>query len=437
MSDITIGYQNSPQGTKPITIRTADQRSHLLVIGQTGTGKSTFSLSLAVQDIRNEAGVAVVDPHGDLVEALLSRIPRHRTNDVVYFDAAEDSFPVGMNILEVRKGQDKQLAASSLISIFKHLWASNWGPRSEYVLHNAVAALLDTPGSTLLEIYHLLIDSEFRRRVVSNCQDPMVRLYWDQVFARYTERFAAEVTSPVLNKVGQLLTGSSLRNIVGQAQSTIDFQDILDNQRIYLVSLPKGKIGEDRANLLGSVIITKLYLAALERQAVPEDQRKDFYLYADEYGSFATEIFPFILSESRKFHLGLCLIQQYLDQVARDITSGVFGNVGNWVVFRVGATDAQVLEPEFSPYIKLEQFRRQPNHRIIYKLLVTGVSAIPGMTTTPPPAPSQSDEADPATIIRTSRERYARSRGKVEQEILHRWNLASVPKQKGPRRLEP
>jgi hypothetical protein len=220
MPSVIIGYHHPQRLPQPITIKTTDRRSHLLVLGQTGTGKSTFSLNLAVQDIRNGAGVGIVDPHGQMVDAVLSLIPKRRLQDVVLFDASADN-PLGMNILEVMKGQDKLLVASSLISVFKHLWSNSWGPRSEYVLHNAVAALLDSPGNTLLEVYRMLIDFDFRSRVLANCQDPMVRLYWTQVFAKYTDRFASEVTSPVLNKVGQMLTGSYLRNIVGQSQSTI------------------------------------------------------------------------------------------------------------------------------------------------------------------------------------------------------------------------
>jgi hypothetical protein len=267
----------------------------------------------------------------------------------------------------------------------------------------------------------MLVDAAFRQQVADRAQDPIVQFFWTEVFARYNERFANEVVSPLLNKVGQLLTGTYLRNIVGQPRSTINLQKILDNHHIFLVRLPKGIIGEDRANLLGSALITKLYLAALERQGIPEQDRKDFYLYVDEYESFATDSFPNILSEARKYHLNLTLINQYLDQVPRDITHSIFGNVGNWIVFRVGATDAQVLEQEFLPYVKTEQLRRQANHRITHKLLVDGVSAIPGSTTTPPPMQRQGDEADPQTIIRVSRERYARPRAEVEKKILAKW----------------
>jgi hypothetical protein len=422
-SDVTIGYQPSPTGIpQPIKIKAADRRGHTYLIGKTGTGKSTLAANMIIGDIRAGAGVGVIDPHGDLIDAIVRHIPTYRTNDVILFDPSDEDFPMGFNILEPTSDEDKQLAVSALVSVFRHLFRNSWGPRSEFILHNCAAALLDNRGPpTLLDIYRMLVDAEFRQQVADEAQDPIVQFFWTEVFATYNQRFANEVVSPLLNKVGQLLTGTYLRNIVGQPRSTINLQKILNNYHILLVRLPKGIIGEDRANLLGSALITKLYLAALERQSVSEGQRKDFYLYVDEYESFATDSFPSILSEARKYHLNLTLINQYLDQVPPDITKGIFGNVGNWIVFRVGATDAQVLEQEFQPYVKTEQLRRQGNHRITYKLMVDGVAAIPGTTTTPPPVQLQGDEADPQTIIRISRERYARPRAEVEKKILAHW----------------
>lgn len=436
MSDVTIGYQQSPSGLSyPIRIKSSDRRGHTYLIGKTGTGKSTLASNMIISDIRSGAGCAVIDPHGDLIDSILGHIPAARTNDVVLFDPSDEEFPIGFNILEPASDEGKQLAVSALVSVFRHLFRTSWGPRSEYILHNCAAALLDNPEpSTLLDIYRMLVDAEFRQQVAARVQDPIVQFFWLEVFARYNDRFANEVVSPILNKVGQLLTGTYLRNIVGQPKSTINLQKILDNHHIFLVKLPKGIIGEDRANLLGSALITKLYLAALERQRIPEHERQDFYLYVDEYESFATDSFPSILSEARKYHLNLTLINQYLDQVPRDITQSVFGNVGNWIVFRVGATDAQVLEQEFQPYVKSEQLRRQANHHMIYKLLVDGVTTIPASTTTPPPIQLQGDEADPQTIIQVSRERYARPRADVEKKILAKWARHaqnSQPKKKG------
>jgi hypothetical protein len=409
-SDVTIGYYQSPNGLpQPIKIKASDRRGHTYLIGKTGTGKSTLAANMIINDIRTGAGVGVIDPHGDLIDSILTHIPTHRTNDVILFDPSDQDFPIGFNILEPTSSPGKQLAVSALVSVFRHLFRNSWGPRSEFILHNCAAALLDNPGPpTLLDVYRMLVDAEFRQQVTDRTEDPIVQFFWAEVFARYNERFANEVVSPLLNKVGQ-------------PRSTINLKKILDNHHLFLVRLPKGIIGEDRANLLGSALITKLYLAALERQNISEAERKDFYLYVDEYESFATDSFPNILSEARKYHLNLTLINQYLDQVPRDITQSVFGNVGNWLVFRVGATDAQVLEQEFLPYVKTEQLRRQANHRITYKLLVDGVATIPGSTNTPPPVQLQGDEADPETIIRVSRERYAMPRSEVEKKILTKW----------------
>jgi len=390
-------------------------------MGQTGTGKSTLALNLAIQDIRNGSSIALVDPHGDLCEAILSHIPKSRTNDVIYINPSDVANPVGFNILEVHSGQEKELVVSSVVSVFRHLFRTSWGPRTEYVLHNSVAALLDTPNTTLVDVYRLLIDPSFRQTVIANIQDPLVRVFWTDVFGKYTERFASEVMSPIQNKVGQFLTGPYLRNILGQPKSTFNLGQVMNDRSILLVNLAKGRIGEDRANLLGALLITKFYLAALERQDVPEEQRRDFFLYVDEYESFATDAFPSILSEARKYHLNLTLINQYLDQVPRDISRSVLGNVGNWAVFRVGSADAQVMADEFSPFIKLEQLQRQRNYRVIYKLLADGVSTIPTSTVTLPAKQHEGDEATPETIIRISRKRYARNRELVEKKILAPW----------------
>ena len=420
MSDAIIGYSSG----KPVRIALPDRRHHLAILGQTGSGKSTLAFNMAVRDIHNGQSLCVIDPHGDLVQTLLAHIPKSRTNDVVYINPSDTHNPVGFNILEVPAGQQKELVVSSVVSVFRHLFRNSWGARTEYTLHNTIAALLDTPDTTLVDTYRMLIDPGFRRSIIENVQDPLVRVFWTDVFGRYTERFASEVLSPIQNKVGQFLTGSYLRNILGQPKSTFDLNTLMDNPSIVLVNLAKGRIGEDRANLLGSLLITRFYLAALQRQDIPEEQRRDFFLYVDEYESFATDAFPSILSEARKYHLNLVLLSQYMDQVPRDISRGVLGNVGNWVVFRVGNADAEILTQEFSPYIKLEQLQRQRNFSVIYKLLSEGVSTVPRSTTTLPLKEPEGTEADPETIIRVSKERYGRPRDQVEKKILTPWETA-------------
>lgn len=413
-----IGYTAG----ESIEIKTADRRQHLYVLGKTGTGKSTLIKNMAIQDIRNGAGVAVIDPHGDLVEDILNFIPKKRleNNQVIYLNPADIAYPAGLNILEVSQKQEKQLVASSLISVFRYLWRDSWGPRTEYLLYNAVLALMDTPQSTLLGVYRLLIDAAFRKQIIKRVKDPMVKMFWVEVFGNYDERFISEIVSPLQNKVGQLLTGSYLRNMVGQPQSTLNLRRAIDNKQIILANLSKGRIGEDRANLLGSILVTKLYLAAMERQNMPETERQDFYLYVDEFQNFTTDVFPAMLSEARKYRLNLILAHQYLDQLPDSIQRSVFGNVGAWVVFRVGSADAQILEKEFFPYFDLEDMIKQKNYEVIYKKMVDGIAADPSFTKTPPPLARQGSEASREAVIRASRERFARRRDKVEERI-ERW----------------
>ncbi|MFH1564274.1 MAG: type IV secretion system DNA-binding domain-containing protein, partial [bacterium] len=371
--DIIIGQS----GKKDIKIMDADRRAHVYVIGKTGTGKSTLIKNMAVQDIRRGRGVAVLDPHGDLVESILNYIPKKRTNDVIYFNPADVAFPIGFNILEVKSEEEKQLTASSIISICRHIWGDSWGPRSEFIMYNSVLALMDTPGNTLLGVYRMLVDVGFRKKIIANIKDPMVRIFWTEDFENYNLKFQKEIIAPVQNKIGQLLTGATLRNIVGQVKSAIDFRFIMDSNKIFLANLSKGRIGEDRANLLGSVLITKMYLSVLERQKISENKRKDFYLYADEFQNFSTDAFPSILSEARKYRLNLTLAHQYIDQLPANIRQAVFGNVGSIIAFRVGCWDAERLEKEFLPWFDREHLMEQKNYEIIYKKLLKGETEDP------------------------------------------------------------
>lgn len=398
-------------------IKPNDRRHHMYIIGQTGTGKSTLLKNMAIQDIRFGHGVAVIDPHGELVEDILKAIPRSRTNEVVYFNPADTANPVGLNILEVQNENEKQLVASSLISVFKHLWKDFWGPRLEHIFHNAILALMDTPDSTLLGIYRMLADDKYRKQIVDRAKDPVVKLFWQEDFENYPPQFKKEVASPIQNKIGQLLTNTSLRNIVGQAKSTINLRFIMDHQRIFLVNLAKGKIGEDKANLLGSVLVTKLYLSALERQNIPENERKDFYLYIDEFQNFSTDIFPSILSEARKYRLNLILAHQYLHQLSDSVKHSVFGNAGTLVSFRVGSLDAKELGDEFLPEFTNEDLKHIDNYHAYMKLMIDGKRSRPFLAQTLSPLALTGDEADRETIIRVSQQRFAKKQSEVEEKI--------------------
>lgn len=416
----TIGYNFAArvgESTNKVELESRDRRHHVYVIGQTGTGKSTLIKNMAIEDIRNGCGLAVIDPHGDLVEDILNFVPKSRANQVFYFDPSDTERPPGFNILEATHERERQFVASSLVSVFRYLWRDSWGPRTEYLLYNAALAVMDTPGSTLLGVYRILIDSEYRERIISNVKDPMVKMFWADVFGNYDAHFASEVVSPIQNKVGQLLTGSHLRNIIGQPQSTFNLRRIMDNRQVLLVNLAKGKIGEDRANLLGSLLVTKLYLTALERQGTPEAKREDFYLYVDEFQSFSTDAFPSILSESRKYRLNLILAHQYLDQLPEGVRRSVFGNVGTWVLFRVGAADAELLEREFLPYFDLESMRSQKNYEIIFKTLRNGVVSQPDFAYTMPPQQGSGGGAKKEALISDSRQRFGSQKKWVESKI--------------------
>ena len=412
LGETTFREQRRAFGIKP-----KDRRNHVYIIGKTGTGKSTLIKNMVIQDLRLNHGVALIDPHGDLVEDILNYIPKTRTNEVVYFNPADSEHPVAINILEAKGDEEKQLVASSLISVFRHLWKEFWGPRLEHILYNCVLALMDTPGQTLLGVYRMLVDDKFMKLIVGNIRDPVVKMFWVEDYESYDLRFRKEIISPVQNKVGQLLTSPQMRNIVGQAKSSVDFGFVMDQKRILLANLSKGKVGEDKSNLLGSAIVTKMYLSALERQNLPEEVRKDFYLYIDEFQNFSTDIFPSILSEARKYRLNLNLAHQYLYQLPEGIKHAVFGNVGTVISFRVGSYDAKELAEEMKPVFTSEDLENLDNHHIALRLLIDGKMSHAFSAITFPPLKPTGREAERDTVLRISRERYATPRDIVEEKL--------------------
>jgi len=413
----SLGETTFREQRRAFGIRPKDRRHHVYIIGKTGTGKSTLIKNMVIQDLRLNHGVALIDPHGDLVEDILNFIPKTRTNEVVYFNPADTEHPVAINILEAKGDEEKQLVASSLISVFRHLWKEFWGPRLEHILYNCVLALMDTPGQTLLGVYRMLVDDEFRKLIVGNIKDPIVKMFWVEDYESYDTRFRKEIISPVQNKVGQLLTSPQMRNIVGQAKSSVDFGFVMDQKRILLANLSKGKVGEDKSNLLGSAIVTKMYLSALERQNLPEEHRKDFYLYIDEFQNFSTDIFPSILSEARKYRLNLNLAHQYLYQLPEGIKHAVFGNVGTVISFRVGSYDAKELAEEMKPVFTSEDLENLDNHHIALRLLIDGKMSHAFSAVTFPPLKPTGREAERDTVLRISRERYATPRDIVEEKL--------------------
>ena len=412
-----LGQTTFREQRKAFGIKPGDRRHHIYIIGKTGTGKSTLLKNMVIQDLRMNHGVALIDPHGDLVEDLLNFIPKNRTNEVVYFNPADKENPVGINILEAKGEDEKHLVASSLISVFRHIWKDFWGPRLEHILYNAVLALMDTPGNTLLGVYRLLVDNKFRKRIVANIKDPVVKMFWVEDFENYDPRFRKEIIAPVQNKVGQLLTSAPLRNIVGQTKSSVDFGFVMDQKRIFLANLSKGKVGEDKSNLLGSTIVTKMYLAALERQNIPIQYRRDFYLYIDEFQNFSTDIFPSILSEARKYRLNLNIAHQYLYQLPDSIKHAVFGNIGTLVAFRIGSFDAKEVAEEMKPVFNSEDLEHLENHYICIRLMIDGKMSRAFSAIALPPIPKNGDEAEVDKILRVSRERYTVPRDIIEEKI--------------------
>ena len=402
-------------------IKRRDRRQHMYVLGKSGSGKSALLGNMIVQNIWNGEGVCVVDPHGELVESVLASIPAHRVKDVVYFNPADTDFHIGFNVLEVDDPKYKHLVASGLMGIFTKIWANAWSARMEYILNNAILALSDTEGSTLLGIPRLLVDKDYRQVVINNLKDPVIKAFWVHEYENWRDQYRNEAIAPIQNKVGQFLSTAMVRNVLGQPKSTINLFEMMNTGKIFLVNVSKGRIGEDNSALLGGMLITKLQLAAMERVRVPEEERKDFYLYVDEFQNFVTDSFASILSEARKYRLCLCLAHQYIAQlVTKDseaVRDAVFGNVGTMIVFRVGAADADFLEKEFEPEFMVQDMVNLPNYHAYLKLMVDGVTSRPFSSKTLPPFKIPVDENVSEQIIESSRRLYARPREEVEKEI--------------------
>ncbi len=422
MSEITFfAKTNFRNQEMKFGIKTDDRRRHMYVIGKTGMGKTNLLEHMAIQDIKNGHGVAYVDPHGDTAEKLIKAIPSSRINDVIYFNPADIDFPIAFNVMEKVDPQYRHLVASGLVGVFKKIWADSWGPRLEYILRNAILALLEYPGSTLLGVTKILVDKNYRIRVVNKLTDPVVRSFWVDEFPKWNERVLQEVVSPIQNKVGQFLSSSLIRNIVGQTRSSFDIRDVMDNKKILILNLSKGRIGEDNSALLGAMMITKIQLAAMGRVDIPEEERKDFYLYVDEFQNFATESFINILSEARKYRLNLILANQYITQLEETVSNAIFGNAGTLVTFRVGAVDAEFMEKEFEPVFMMNDLVNLPKYNIYLKLMIDGIAGDAFSAITLPPVSITDTEGNIEKVIKVSRERYASSRAEVEDKI-NRWS---------------
>jgi hypothetical protein len=413
-----IGNRTIWGSEKAFGISRADRRQHLYAIGKTGTGKTTLLRNLICQDIESGHGVGVIDPHGDLAEELLDCIPSWRTDDLLYFNPADSSFPVGFNLVGSSADGRKHLDSSALVGAFKHIWRDSWGPRLEYILYASVAALMECDNVSLLGVPRMLTDERYRSWVLRQVRDPVVQSFWTNEFARFDKRLMAEAIAPIQNKVGQLLMAAPLRNVFGQVKSKVNPRFIMDNERIFIANLSKGRLGEDKSNLLGSLLVSKFQTAAMERADVPEENRKDFYLFIDEFPNFSTDSFAGILSEARKYRLNLILSHQYIEQMEKNVKEAVFGNVGSLISFRVGTSDASVLANEFGSEYSPAHFTDLSNHEIRVKLLHHGEQGDPFLGKTV--APSAFSHKHSANLVKRSRERFGTRRDLVEAKI-RRW----------------
>jgi hypothetical protein len=426
MEENTITYfaeTDARNKRTPFGIMKDDRSRHMYIIGKTGMGKSTVMENMAIQDIQNGEGLAFIDPHGKTADLLLDYIPQERMKDVLYFAPFDLDHPVSFNVMEDVGYEKRHLVSSGLMSAFKKIWVDAWSARMEYILNNTLLALLEYPDATLISVNRMLSDKEYRKKVVDNITDVSVKAFWTDEFAKYGDRYMQEAGAAIQNKIGQFISNPLVRNIIGQPKSTFDIRTIMDEKKILIINLSKGRVGEANANLLGSMLITKIYLAAMSRaDASPGMLRTlpNFFVYVDEFQSFANESFADILSEARKYKLNLTIAHQYVEQMSEEVTAAVFGNVGTMVVFRVGAIDSEIFEKEFFPTFTKEDVVNLDRYQMYLKLMINGVSSTPFSATGLPPIekPAVNFKED---IIRYSRQNYAKPRAEIE-EAIRKWH---------------
>jgi len=421
--DLTILGKTNFRGKRTtFGIKEDDRRRHVYAIGKTGMGKSTLLENMIFSDIHAGKGLAVIDPHGDLADAVLRMIPKSRSNDVILFDPTDMKFPVSFNMLECKTPEQRPLIASGLMAVFTKIWPDVWSGRMEHILRNTLLALLESPGNSMLGILRMYADDDFCKKVVSHLTDPMVRSFWEDEYGSWSDKFRTEAVAAIQNKVGQLLTTPIIRNIVGQSTSRLDIRHAMDSGKILIANLSKGKLGEDNANFLGSMLVTKFQIDAMSRSEIPEEERKDFYLYVDEFQNFATTSFATILSEARKYRLNLTMANQFIGQLTPDrsntmLHDAVFGNVGTLISFQVGSEDAEEIAKQFGDETMEEDIIGLPKYQAYLRLMIDGLTSRPFSVATLPPPEFEQDEGRVEKIRSLSRERYALGRDVVEKKI--------------------
>lgn len=431
-NDITyFGITDSRGKQLKFGIKKEDRLRHMYAIGKTGMGKSTLLENMAIQDIQNGEGIAFLDPHGKTAEMLLEFVPEHRIKDVIYFAPFDMEYPIALNVLEDTAPGDEssssirsQFIVSGLMSTFKKIWKDQWSARMEYILNYTLLALIEIPEATLLDVNRMLSDKVYRKDIASRVKDPTVKAYWEKEFTAMSDKMIAEAVPAIQNKVGQFISNALIRNIIGQKTSSFDFRKAMDEKKIIIFNLSIGRVGEDAVNLLGSLFVTKIYLAAMSRADISERDMENipnFYLYVDEFQNFINDSFAQILSQARKYKLGLIVAHQYVKQMSEIVHDAIFGNVGTMITFRVGAEDADAFEKEFKPTFLAEDFTNIGRFQMYLKLMIDGVtsSAFSATSMGPWPKPENSFVKE---IIDSSRALYSHPRKDVEEHIL-KWTL--------------
>ncbi len=424
---ITFFAKTDARGQQvPFGVKAGDRTKHVYVIGKTGMGKSTLLENMAVQDIKNGNGLAFIDPHGQTAETLLDYIPEERMDDVLYFAPFDTDNPISFNVMEDVGPDKRHLVVSGLMSVFKKIWVDAWSARMEYILSNTLLALLEYPDATLLGVNRMLSEKDYRKRVIDNITDPAVKSFWVDEFLKYNERYMQEAGDAIKNKIGQFTSNPLIRNIIGQPHSSFDIREIMDQRKIMIINLSKGLVGEQNANLLGSMLTTRIYLAAMSRADMTAPQMKEapnFYFYVDEFQSFANATFADILSEARKYKLNLTIAHQYIEQMEEEVRNAVFGNVGTIISFRVGPFDAEVLETVYTPKFLAPDIVNLGFAQIYLTLMIDGIGSQPFSAVTLPPIETTGPSFKEMVIAR-SRAKFSFKRGGVE-ETIHAWHAKS------------
>lgn len=429
-SGLFVGISRYRGVDRPIYIGDDDRRRHVYVIGKTGTGKSQMLEELVIQDVKAGKGVAVIDPHGDLIDGIMSRIPAERAEDVIYFDPSDTERPMGLNMLEAYTEEQKHFVVTSIVGLMYKLYDPQKtgiiGPRFEHAVRNAMLTVMSEKGTTFIEVVRVLTDSNFVQELLPKVQDPIIRRYWTDQIAQTADFHKSEVLDYIVSKFGRFVTNKLMRNIIGQSDSSFNIRKVMDEGNILLVNLSKGKLGEENSNFLGLILVPRILIAAMSRQDVPESQRRDFYLYVDEFQNFATPDFAQILSEARKYRLNLTVANQFIGQMEEEVKNAVFGNVGTLVAFRVGVTDANYLQHEYQPTFNEIDLINIDKFNAYVKTIVKNEPVKPFSIDLLKDMSKVTAERNPEVaraIIQLSRLKYGKARELIEAEIQERARL--------------